>query len=149
MMLIRRMCWKLKKKRLEDDTKSRTVTVEDIMLGSTTDEAAITIDPSNTGDVANLSMLAATASLPIVASKVRRKKPAKSLWTYETVLEPTVGAASKYWDTDAPPERRTKQLAKEKLTMLKNDDGDVAGLSSISSPIHFFHNGLVSHHRSQ
>ncbi len=116
------------KKRLEDDTKSRTVTVEDIMLGTTIEEAAIPIQRSNTGDVTNLSMLAATASLPVVASKVRRRKKApKSLWTYETALEPT-GAASKYWDTDAPPERRTKRLAREKLTALKNDDGDVEGV---------------------
>ncbi len=75
------------------------------MLGTPTEEAAITINQSNTGDVNNLSMLAATAFLPVVASKVRRKKAPKSLWTYETVLEPT-GAASKYWDTDAPPEQR-------------------------------------------
>jgi len=36
------------------------------------------------------------------------------LWTYETVSEAT-GIASKYWDAEAPSERGTKTLAKEKL----------------------------------
>jgi hypothetical protein len=98
------------------------------MLGTSTEEVALNIQESNAVDVANLDMLAATASLAVKSLKVRRKKAPKSLWTYETVLEPT-GAASKYWDTDAPPERRTKRLAKEKLTALQQLDGDVEGLN--------------------
>ncbi len=116
------------KKRLEDDTNSRTVTVEDIMLSTTTEEAAVLNTETTSGDVTNLSMLPSIASLPVDSCKGRRKKAPKSLWTYETVMEPT-GAASKYWDIDAPPERRTKRLAiREKLTALKEAEGDIEGV---------------------
>jgi hypothetical protein len=42
----------------------------------------------------------------------------KVLWTYETTTEQT-GAASKYWDMDAPSERATKKAANEKLLAIK------------------------------
>ena len=62
------------------------------------------------------------------------------LWTYETVSEAT-GIASKYWDAEAPSERGTKTLAKEKLIATKdanyynqggdNSDGEISTCSSI------------------
>jgi hypothetical protein len=48
------------------------------------------------------------------------------LWTYETVAEPT-GVASKYWDAEAPSERRTKRLAKEKMLAIKETNVDIQG----------------------
>ncbi len=51
--------------------------------------------------------------------KTKRKKP--TMWTYETVAEPT-GIASKYWDVAAPPERATKRVAKQRLSDLHDAD---------------------------
>jgi hypothetical protein len=58
-----------------------------------------------------------------------KKKP-KTLWTYETVAEPT-GIVSKYWDSPALVERSTKRVAKQKLSDLKNTDTDGQGTISL------------------
>ncbi len=65
-----------------------------------------------------------TLTLPKPKRKGRSKGQLK--WTYETVLEPT-GAASKYWDADAPAERATKRLAKDKLVALKAAEAEPKG----------------------
>ena len=52
--------------------------------------------------------------------------PPKILWTYETVAEAT-GVTSKYWDAEAPSERGTKKLAKEKLVATKDANYDNQG----------------------
>jgi hypothetical protein len=56
-------------------------------------------------------------TLPSPQPKRKERSKAQVKWTYETVLEPT-GVASKYWDADAPAERATKRIAKEKLVAL-------------------------------
>ncbi len=93
------------KQRCEDDQRSWQVEVDDILLG----------DESSDGDILIVSIL------PTAKPKRTMKKMSKLLWTYETVAEPT-GAASKYWDADAPSERATKRLAKEKLSALSLAD---------------------------
>ncbi len=65
--------------------------------------------------------------------KEKAKKKTKSLWTYETVLEPT-GAVSKYWDADAPSERAMKRQAKEKLSALQIASNTCAGSTTSLSP---------------
>ncbi len=91
----------------EEDNHSRVVSVEDILPEVR----------SNDDDVPIVS----TLTLPKPKRKGRIKGQVK--WTYETVLEPT-GAASKYWDADAPAERATKRLAKEKLVALKEAEAE-------------------------
>ena len=76
-------------------------------------------------------MLATLASRPTPSPIVRKKKFKKSLWTYETVAEPT-GMSSKYWDADAPEERATKRRAKEKLIAIHEPDGASSGAKSVS-----------------
>ena len=66
-------------------------------------------------------MLATMAAVPSPSPKLRKKREPKSLWTYETVAEPT-GVASRYWDADAPSERATKRLAKERWDALREAD---------------------------
>jgi hypothetical protein len=91
----------------EADDHSVTVSVEDILC----DERL------NNEDVPIVS----TLSAPQPKRKDRIKAQVK--WTYVTVLEPT-GVASKYWDADAPAERATKRLAKEKLVALTAAEAD-------------------------
>ena len=58
--------------------------------------------------------------------KTKKPKKVKSLWTYDTVMEPT-GVTSKYWNGGATSERATKQLAKQKLTDLHVADKAIEG----------------------
>jgi hypothetical protein len=89
--------------------------VDDILLGGGSDDDDI---PIVTQLPKKLAMLASLAALPVPSPKQRKKKAPKSLWTYETVAEPT-GAASRYWDADPRTERTTKRLAKERLLALR------------------------------
>jgi hypothetical protein len=72
-------------------------------------------------------MLATVAAQPSPSPKVRKSQVKKTLWTYETVAEPT-GVSSKYWDVAAPEERATKRRAKEKLIAIHEPDGAASGL---------------------
>ena len=91
----------------ETDEHSVTVSVEDILFD----------DRSIDDDVPIVS------TLPSPQTKRKDRIKAKVKWTYETVLEPT-GVASKYWDADAPAERATKRLAKEKLVALTASEAE-------------------------
>ncbi len=71
-------------------------------------------------------MLATLASQPTSSPNGRKKKEKKTLWTYETVAEPT-GMSSRYWDAEAPLERATKRRAKEKLSEIHEPDGASSG----------------------
>ncbi len=59
-------------------------------------------------------------------TKVKKKKSAKTLWSYETVEEAT-GIRSNYWDAAAPIERATKRLAKQKIYNLKDVENQAEG----------------------
>ena len=104
--------------RLSKDLESRIVAVEEIMLGVDSEEDAEDNIPIVSQLPKNLAMLAALAAVPSPAPTPRKKRAPKSLWTYETVAEPT-GAASKYWDADAPSQRTTKLLAKQRLEAIR------------------------------
>jgi hypothetical protein len=91
----------------EEDKHSRTISVDDILPQVRSNDDDVTI--------------VNTLSLPKPKRKGRIKAQVK--WTYETVLEPT-GVASIYWDADAPAERATKRLAKEKLVALKEAEAE-------------------------
>ncbi len=104
--------------RLSKDLESRSVAVEEILLGVDSEEDAEDNIPIVSQLPKNLAMLAALAAVPSPSPKPRKKKVPKSLWTYETVAEPT-GAASRYWDADAPSQRTTKRLAKQRLEALR------------------------------
>ncbi len=104
--------------RLSQDLQSRTVAVEEILLGGDSEDDAEDNIPIVSQLPKNLALLASLASCPSPAPKQRKKKEPKSLWTYETVAEPT-GAASRYWDADAPSQRTTKLLAKQRLEALR------------------------------
>jgi hypothetical protein len=75
--------------RLANDVQTRTVAVDDILLGGSSDDDDI---PIVTQLPKKLALLASLAEVPIPSPKQRKKKAPKSLWTYETVAEPT-GAA--------------------------------------------------------
>ncbi len=108
-------------KRLATDVETRTVAVEEILLGGASDDDAEDNIPIVSQLPKNLALLATLAAVPSPSPKQRKKKVPKSLWTYETVAEPT-GSASRYWDADAPSERATKRLAKERLVALREAD---------------------------
>jgi hypothetical protein len=59
-------------------------------------------------------------------AKAKTPKKVKTLWTYETVEEPT-GIRSNYWDAVAPKERATKQLAKQKIDNIKDVETQAEG----------------------
>ncbi len=102
----------------EKQRVSRLISVEDIMpcLSSSDDNTPI------------------VTTLQRNTFKEKAKKKTKELWIYETVVEPT-GVVSKYWDADAPSERRTKRQAKEKLSALQILNTISAGpTKSISHP---------------
>jgi hypothetical protein len=101
------------KERCEQETRSRTIDVADILLH----------DSSSDDDIPIVS------TLPVAKAKRKVPKKKASLWTYETVHEPT-GAASRYWDAEAPSERATKRLAKIKLSSIDAQED----LSSGSNP---------------
>ncbi len=105
-------------KRLATDLETRSVAVEEILLGGSSDNDEEDNIPIVSQLPKKLVMLATMAAVPSPSPKQRKKKAPKSLWTYETVAEPT-GAASRYWDADAPSERATKRLAKERLVALR------------------------------
>ncbi len=69
-------------------------------------------------------------TLPVATTTSTKKKKVKSLWSYETVMEPT-GARSKYWDSPAPSQRATKELAKHKLQEMKNGEEFLEGAANI------------------
>ncbi len=108
-------------KRLSTDLERRSVAVDDILLGGGSDDDADDNIPIVSQLPKKLTLLATLAAVPSPSPKQRKKKIPKSLWTYETVAEPT-GAASRYWDADAPSERATKRLAKERLVALREAD---------------------------
>ena len=108
-------------KRLATDLETRTVAVEAILLGAESEDDDDDNIPIVSQLPRNLALLANMAAVPSPSPKQRKKKVPKSLWTYETVAEPT-GAASRYWDADAPSERATKRLAKERLVALREAD---------------------------
>jgi hypothetical protein len=102
----------------EKQRLSRLIAVEDIMpcLSSSDDDTPI------------------VTTLQRKTFTEKAKKKTKTLWTYETVVEPT-GVVSKYWDADAPSERATKRQAKEKLSALQISSTTSAGATkSISHP---------------
>lgn len=94
------------------DLHSRVIALEDILpeSGSEDDNVAI------------------VSTLKHFKPKRNGRKKVAVKWTYETVAEPT-GAVSNYWDADAPTERATKRLAKEKLVALKEAAADPNGCS--------------------
>lgn len=114
------------KRRLLTDSNNTLTPVDAMMVGASSDDddvpIAQTLGPHSNG----LSMLATLAGQPTPPQKAKQKKQKKSLWTYETVAEPT-GASSRYWDADTPTERATKRRAKEKLLAIQETDGNAAG----------------------
>jgi hypothetical protein len=124
------------KKRCEDDTNSRTVDVEDILLNEGSDDDDVPIVATLPPKTSNLSLLA------MAASKKRAKKASKTLWAYETVAEPT-GVVSKYWDSPAPMERATKRAAKQKLRDFTLAEPDVHGKKRLHQLP--FHNNVGSY----
>ena len=93
----------------DNDAASRVIGVDDILLGPVEVEAEQSAAVSDDDDVPIATTLIARPK------KTKRKK--QTMWTYETVAEPT-GIASKYWDEDAPSERTTKRVAKQRLSDL-------------------------------
>jgi hypothetical protein len=102
------------------------LTVPPLPALDSSDDDDVPIAQTQASQSKSLSMLAALASQPTPSPKVRKKNAYKSLWTYETVAEPT-GVSSKYWDADAPIERATKKRAKEKLSAIHEPDGNDSG----------------------
>jgi hypothetical protein len=97
-----------------DDLNTRIIAVEDILLQESSDEDNIPI----------------VKTLPSTATKVNKgKKKTKTLWTYETVLEPT-GVVSKYWDGGTAVERATKRIAKQRLVESARADAMVERATS-------------------
>jgi hypothetical protein len=124
------------KERLANDINARMIPVDDILVGEGSDDENIPIVATLGAKQIHLSMLASVATLPVASPKLRTKKAPKVLWTYETVAEPT-GASSKYWDANAPVERHTKTLAKQKLQSLHDSDAEDEGALP-------FHKSIVS-----
>ena len=83
-------------------------------------------------------------TLPSSAAPTSKKKrKAKSLWTYEAV-EVASSPTSKYWDVGMSKERTTKQLAKEKLNNTnKDDDGEGCSNNDDASD---YNESVVSEH---
>ena len=82
------------------ESNSRDVPVSDILLDHSSDE-----------DVP----IVATLELEKKKKQKKQKVVKEKRWEYVTVAEPT-GIASKYWDADAPLERATKRVAKQRIT---------------------------------
>jgi hypothetical protein len=96
---------------------SRLVSVEEMMVGACSDDDDVPIVQTLPQRASQLSLLASLATASASSPNLRKKRAKKSLWTYVTVHEPT-GVTSNYWDTNAPSNRRTKQIAKEKISAL-------------------------------
>ncbi len=104
-------------KRFNVDTNFRLVPVEEMMVGASSDDDDVPIVQTLPQRASQLSLLASLATASASSPNLRKKRTKKSLWTYVTVHEPT-GVTSNYWDTNAPSARRTKQIAKEKISAL-------------------------------
>ncbi len=107
---------------LENDATSRVIGVDEILFAPVVDEVEHIAAESGDDDVPIATTLiprhttvSTVHDRPSRAKKTKRKK--QTLWTYETVAEPT-GIASKYRDEDAPSERATKRVAKQRLSDL-------------------------------
>jgi hypothetical protein len=109
------------KDRLRNENTEQTISVEDILLHESSEDDDVPIVATLQGKQDSLSLLVNAATSSISSPSLRQKKKPKVLWTYETTIEQT-GAASKYWDLDAPSERATKKAAKEKLLAIKSTD---------------------------
>ncbi len=111
---------------LVDDDVSRVIPVNDILFNIANGDGHVRASDSDGDDkpiAATLHALPKAGSAEVQAKK-RRKRPKKTLWSYELVAEPT-GIASKYWDANAPGERATKVLANERLTELHMGEDEV------------------------
>ena len=111
---------------ISDEDDVPIVPVEERIVCASSDEDDVPIVQTLTHKSSQLALLATLAATSGSSPKPRKKKTPKSLWSYVTVNEPT-GVSSNYWDTDAPTERRTKQLAKEKISALHEGDGKDEG----------------------
>jgi hypothetical protein len=97
------------KERLAGDQMPRDIPVSEILLGSSSDD-----------DVPIAAILESKAN-----KNPTRKKLKKKLWEYVQVAEPT-GVASKYWDGEAPVERATKRVAKQRISEIQDGELDAA-----------------------
>jgi hypothetical protein len=95
-----------------------------------------------TAKAKRLTMLATLASQPNSSPKGRKKKEKKTLWTYETVAEPT-GMSSRYWDAEAPQERATKRRAKERLVAIHEPDEASSGAQPLPFTVCFVINSNI------
>jgi hypothetical protein len=84
---------------------SRAIPLTDILLGPSSDE-----------DVPIAAILDSEAK-----KNSKRKKVKKKLWEYVQVAEPT-GVASKYWYAEAPVERATKRVAKQRISEIQDGE---------------------------
>jgi hypothetical protein len=114
------------KERLEDDLRANMVPVDDIMPRAIIDEDDVPIVSTLRGTHSKLGMLASMAAQTSSPAKVKPKKVKEMRWTYEIVSEPT-GVGSKYWDTEAPTERSTKRMARQKISALNVDNSEDKG----------------------
>ena len=97
------------KERLAGDQMPRDIPVSEILLGSSSDD-----------DVPIAAILESKAN-----KNPTRKKWKKKLWEYVQVAEAT-GVASKYWDGEAPVERATKRVAKQRISEIQDGELDAA-----------------------
>jgi hypothetical protein len=114
------------RRRLLNDRETFLTPVEAMMVGGSSDEDDVPIAQTLAKQSNGLSMLATLAAQPTPSPIARKKKAKKSLWTYETVAEPT-GISSRYLDADTPTERATQRRAKEKLSAIHEPDGNSSG----------------------
>ena len=112
------------KVRLQQLQEAHPVPVDDILVPV---DAMLLDAESSDDDIPIVQTL-----LQAATAQAKKKKNVKTLWSYETVTEPT-GVQSKYWDSPAPRERATKQQAKHKLDELKKADKQPEGASYINN----------------
>jgi hypothetical protein len=107
------------------------------MVGAGSDDDDVPIVQTLPARPSQLSLLATLAASSVSSPNLRKKRAPKSLWTYVTVNEPT-GVTSNYWDTDAPSDRRTKQIAIEKFSALHQgadkDEGTLLHVKILRNP---------------
>lgn len=97
------------------------VPVDAMMVGASSDEDDVPIVNTLSRKHSNLGILATVAAETSSPGQLKKRNVKQTRWTYETVCEPT-GVASKYWDADAPSERATKRLAKQRINALNVND---------------------------
>ncbi len=102
----------------------------DTVLQSEQQRLKVMDDELNTDAVSSDDDIPIVQTLPVATTQSTKKKKVKTLWSYETVMEPT-GARSKYWDSPAPIHRAQKELAKQKLQEMKNGEEFLEGASNI------------------